>query len=111
MKAVIYLVFFLLVTSSVQAREVFVKSRGMIDVDNGHFQQFSLRPSSLVKELYYDQTNQYIIVRLRNAYHQYCSVPNYLVDLWTRYRSHDDFYINRIKGRYDCRNYPAPIYE
>lgn len=92
------------------AETIYVKYRGNVDVDNGHFSRLQLKNSHLVKDMYYDSSNEYLLVRLKNTYYHYCSIPNNVVDMWVKSSSLGKFYKSFVKGNYDCRIYPIPSY-
>lgn len=89
---------------------VYVKYRGDVNVDNGHFSHMSIKPSSLVKDMYYDKDNKYLLVRLKHTYYHYCSIPNDAVSRWVESSSLGRYYNSYIKGNYDCRVFPVPSY-
>ncbi|WP_415406985.1 KTSC domain-containing protein [Sulfurovum sp. CS9] len=92
------------------ANNIYVKYRGSVDVDNGHFQKINLKNSSLVKNIYYDESNKYLLVRLKNTYYHYCSIPSSIVTQWQQSPSLGRYYNHNIKGNYDCRVNPVPSY-
>ena len=94
--------------SSTFAKDIYVKYRGTVNVSNGHFQQLVLKESSLVKNMYYDQGNSYLLVRLKSTYYHYCSIPQSVVSDWRRATSLGRYYNYNIKGNYDCRINPVP---
>ncbi len=87
-----------------------VKYRGNINVNNGYFQELNLRPSSFIKSMHYDKNNNYLLVRLKNTYYHYCSIPQSVVSDWRSSSSLGRYYNYNIKGNYDCRVYPVPNY-
>ena len=92
------------------SESIYVKYRGTVDVDNGYFSKLQLKNSSLVKDIYYDKDNKYLLVRLKHTYYHYCSIPNDIVNKWMDAPSLGKYYNFFIKGQYDCRIYPAPTY-
>jgi len=96
--------------SNAFAKDIYVKYRGTVDVSNGHFQQLGLNRSSLVKNMYYDQGNSYLLVRLKSTYYHYCSIPQGVVSDWRSSSSLGRYYNRNIKGNYDCRVNPVPNY-
>ena len=97
-------------SSSAFAKDIYVKYRGTVDVSNGHFQQLGLKRSSLVKNMYYDRGNSYLLVRLKSTYYHYCSIPQGVVSDWRNSSSLGRYYNRNIKGNYDCRVNPVPNY-
>ena len=92
------------------AKDIYVKYRGTVDVDNGHFQQLNLKRSSLVKNMYYDKGNSYLLVKLKSTYYHYCSIPQSIVSDWRSSSSLGRYYNYNIKGNYNCRVHPVPSY-
>lgn len=106
-----YLIFtLLLLTTNVNAESVDVKYRGLVDVDNGKFSQLTLKPSTFIHNMYYDDDNQYLLVQLTGVYYQYCAMPSSTVNSWVSSASLGRFYNANIKGEYDCRITPPPKY-
>ena len=89
---------------------VYVKYRGSVDVDNGNFSHLQLKSSSLIKDMYYDKNNKYLLVRLKNTYYHYCSILSSVVTHWRQSPSLGRYYNHNIKGNYDCRVNPIPSY-
>ncbi len=98
------------VSINILASNIYVQYRGNVNVDNGYFEQINLKESRFVKEMYYDTGNKYLIVRLKNKYYHYCSIPKSTVNKWTSSSSLGKFYNLNIKGNYDCRINPVPTY-
>ena len=89
---------------------IYVKYRGTVNVDNGHFSRLDLKSSSLIKDMHYDKNNKYLLVRLKNTYYHYCSIPSRVVTQWKQSTSLGRYYNQNIKGNYDCRANPIPNY-
>lgn len=103
-------ILFLLLINISPAETIYVKYRGPVNVDNGHFDKVQLKNSSLVNAMYYDSNNEYLLVRLQNTYYHYCAIPNKVVNMWVKSSSLGNHYKSFIKGNYDCRIYPMPNY-
>lgn len=106
----VFIAISLLFTWNAHAQNIFVKYRGNINVDNGHFIELPLKSSSVVKEIWYDQCNEYLLVRLQQTFYQYCSFPVDVVNQWINAPSLGKYYTAKVKGRFDCRDYPVPEY-
>ena len=89
---------------------VFVKYRGFLNVNNGHFVDLKIGSSTFIKSMYYDENNNYLIVQLDNTYYQYCAIPSSTVDEWVQSSSLGRYYNRNIKGNYDCRYNYLPKY-
>jgi hypothetical protein len=99
-----------LLTSSINAKDIYVKYRGYVNVGNGYFEEIPLKSSSLIKQMFYDKKNSYLLVRLKKTFYHYCSIPTYTILSWTQSKSLGQYYNYSIKGNYDCRVYPQPNY-
>ena len=106
----ILLVLFVSTCFSLSAEEIFVKYRGMVDVDNGHFTQLSLKPSSFINNMYFDSDNKYLLVQLNTTYYHYCSIPSQTINGWLNSPSLGRYYNKNVKGNFDCRINPIPQY-
>lgn len=102
----------LLLPLSLSARTIVVKYRDLpVDVDNGHFEELRLKPSSLVMEMFYDEQGNYLLVSLKNTFYHYCGINKPVINTWVNSDSLGRFYLSNIKGNFDCRVYPMPSYE
>ena len=113
MRIIFHLSFLVLVfTQVVQAETINVKYRATpVDISNGHFEELSLKPSSMVHRIIYDKGNSYLIVLLGSTYYHYCGIPKSAVKAWKNADSLGSHYVEHIKGNYDCRMYSVPIYK
>lgn len=101
----------LLLSFHLSARTIVVKYRDTpVDVNNGYFKTLSLKPSSLVKEMFYDEQGYYLLVSLKNTFYHYCGINKQTIKAWVNSNSLGRFYLNNIKGNFDCRIYPIPSY-
>lgn len=93
------------------AEVVVVKYRSTpVNVANGHFEKIDLKQSSLVKKMYFDVKNQYLLVRLKHTFYHYCGIPKNKIEGWTASSSLGRYYLRHIKENYDCRIFPVPEY-
>ena len=97
--------------------DLYVKYRGIVDTElvnkrtgRPYFDELKLKNSSLVKGMYYDQANNYLLVRLRNTWYHYCEIPPKEVRSWQYSQSLGSHYHSFIKGGYDCRTGFVPKY-
>lgn len=105
-----FLLIILFLVTSTSAETIYIKYKGYVDVDNGHFTHLKLKHSSLVKDMYYDSNSKYLLVRLKNTYYHYCAIPNNIVGQWMESSSLGRYYNSYIRGNYDCRINPIPRY-
>lgn len=84
--------------------EVMVKyrSKNPVDVSNPLFVSF-LPNDTTVKKVYYDATNKYLIVQLKNIYYHYCRVDATTWNNWKNATDADGFYKAEMQGNFDCR--------
>ena len=108
-KYTLTLIIFLFV-SCIHAQDINVKYRGIVNVENGHFIDYPLKTSSLVKAIYYDESNEYLLVSLNGTFYHYCTIPVQVVNDWVDAPSLGKYYNAKIKGNYDCRINPTPEY-
>ena len=64
--------------------------------------EFNLKSSSLVKEIFYDETNHYLLVRLTNTFYHYCNIPESVVRDWFNASSPGSCYDTVVRGNYSC---------
>ena len=109
-----YIILFILFFASfnLSARTIFVKYRDTpVNVDNSFFEELNLKPSSLVKEMFYDEDGKYLLVSLKNTFYHYCGIDKQIIEKWVSSDSLGRFYLHNIKGNFDCRIYPIPTYK
>ncbi len=112
MKSCVILLILLLISLSLSARTIIVKYRDTtVDVDNGRFEELRLKPSSLVMEIFYDEQGNYLLVSLKNTFYHYCGINKPVINTWVNSDSLGRFYLNNVKGNFDCRIFPIPSYE
>ena len=98
------------ITVSLYSKDIYVKYRGYINVDNGNFEHIDISYSSLVKDIFYDKENEYLLVKLNSTYYHYCGVIQPITESWFKSSSLGRYYLQNIKGKYDCRVFPMPKY-
>jgi len=98
-----------LMLSVLQAESVYVKYRGLVNVDRMVTKPIGY--SSFVKDIKYNAKYRYLLVNLKGTYYHYCLVPQNVVNEWINSSSLGRYYLNNIKGRYDCRYSPMPTDE
>jgi hypothetical protein len=109
MKKILVLIF-VLFSLSQASKTIYVKYRGEVQVNNNHLVQIDLKPSSLVKDMYYYDEAKYLVVKLKSTYYHYCGIDSMAVNRWINSSSIGQHYLNNIKGNYDCRIHPIPEY-
>jgi len=86
-----------LVFSRVNFLDVFDELDGVLD--------------GFLKEMFFDGKGSYLLVSLKNTFYHYCGISSKVVNAWTASNSLGRFYLDNIKGNYDCRVYPTPNYD
>lgn len=82
-------------------RFVTVKYRDTpVNVKN--FTEYKLKKSSFVHEILYDESEKYLLVRLKNTFYHYCNINESTVESWVSSKSLGRFYVSRIKGSFGC---------
>ncbi|MDO8516390.1 MAG: KTSC domain-containing protein [bacterium] len=95
---------------------IYVKYRpSPVDIAHPRFEHLDTSNSSFIKGAWYDAENQYMVINLNGVYYHYCSFPSLVwfafERAWKPPHSFGNFYTANIKGNYDCRVYPIPVYE
>lgn len=94
------LVFGIAANSNAIAETVYVKYRGVVNLDKFVCYNPS---SSLVHRICYRENNQYLVVLLKQTYYHYCKISPGIVNQLINASSKGRFYGRNIKGNYDCR--------
>lgn len=91
---------------------VYVKYRdtGLVDVNNDSFRYKDMSRSSFVRSAWYDDTENYMIVKLKDTYYHYCDLPISVWDSFIKASSFGSFYEDKIQGDYSCRYQEVPSY-
>jgi hypothetical protein len=88
--------------STAAAENVDVRYHGPVSLDT--FDCPTLRPSSFVNRICYDEEREYLIVQLDGAYYHYCGVDAGTVEAWLNAPSLGRFYNAEMRGGpFDCR--------
>jgi hypothetical protein len=94
------------------ANYITIKYRSsQVDVANPRFEYLDTSGSSLVRGAWYDDSKKYMIINLNGTNYHYCGLP---LSTWNEFKaasSFGSFYNSDIKGNFDCRGNPVPIYE
>ena len=81
-----------------------------VDVAAPYFEKLERSDSSMVLEAWFDSNNQYLVINLVGTNYHYCSLPNVIWDSLKAADSMGTYFQSSIKGGYDCRIHPVPIY-
>ncbi len=81
-----------------------------VDIANLRFEELDTSKSSWIRDAWYDEDNQYMIINLNGTYYHYCGIPNSSWDTFKRANSFGSHYNSSIEGRYDCRTNYIPQY-
>ncbi|WP_455474334.1 KTSC domain-containing protein [Bartonella sp. B30(2025)] len=101
MKKIFFVLIGVILASNVASAEtVNVKYHGLVNLSNF---QCQATVSSFVHRICYQPQQSYVVVLLKHTYYHYCRVPFYVVANWLFSPSKGRFYIQNIKGNFDCR--------
>ena len=89
---------------------VSVKYHKKVNLHDDKFVEVNV-DDNLVKELHFDASSNYAIVKLKHTYYHYCGIPASVVSSWDAVKNQSSYYRTKIQGRYDCRIYPIPSYD
>jgi len=94
--------------SSATAETVEVKYRGPVDLKP--FACSDNIRSSFVNRICYDKSKSYMLIKLQATWYHYCAIDDGTVTALKSAESVGRYYNNNIKGRFDCRTNPVPLY-
>ena len=80
-----------------------------VDISSNNFKPLD-KSDNTVKGAWYDSSNKYMVIKLKNVYYHYCGFDNYTWDGFKSSNSLYSYYEKRIRGKYDCRINPVPRY-
>jgi hypothetical protein len=66
--------------------------------------------SSFVRGVWYDASNDYMLISLKGTKYHYCRVPGSVWNAFKNASSFGQFYGVNLKGNYDCRLGGIPLY-
>ncbi len=101
-------------TSSSSADEkewITVKYRknGKINISGENFQKLET-PDSTVKNAWYDEIENLLLIQLNSTIYQYCEVPKEIWENLSKNNRAYDIYKKNIRGRFDCREFGEVVY-
>jgi len=104
-------------TNSVESQEqwtpnfVTVKYRAdPVDIAAPYFESLDRSDSSVVGGAWFDSENQYLIINLQGTVYHYCGLDD---SVWSSLKSAPSmgtYFQGYIKGSFDCRVFPVPVY-
>lgn len=80
-----------------------------VNISASNFEALN-KSDSTVNGAWYDSGNKYMIIKLGSTYYHYCGISS---SAWSGFKiasSPYEYYQNSIKGNFDCRVNPVPIY-
>jgi len=102
------ILFFLFFSSS--SGYVKIKYRDdKVNISASNFEPLD-KSDSTVKGAWYDNGNEYMVIKLSGTYYHYCGMPS---STWSGFKSTSspyEYYQDSIKGNFDCRVNPVPRY-
>lgn len=69
------------------------------------------KSDSIVKGAWYDDGNEYMVIKLSGTYYHYCGMPSSAWNDFKAASSPDVYYQDSVKGNFDCRVNPVPRYQ
>ena len=66
--------------------------------------------SSFVNRICYDRAKSYMLINLKETWYHYCAIDGGTVSALKAAESVGRCYNSNIKGRFDCRTNPVPLY-
>ena len=81
-----------------------------INIGASYFDEANITSTDLVEGAWYDEENKYMVIDLNGIYYHYCDIPANAWEGLERSNDPKDYYVDRIKGHYDCRLGDVPIY-
>lgn len=113
MKTLLTTLLLFFISSPAHAEEwLVIKYRSSpVDVDKPYFEKLDTSKSSLVRGAWYDAENEYMIINLGGTNYHYCGLDEETWKTFTASASFGTAYNAYIKGRFDCRINPVPVYK
>jgi hypothetical protein len=102
------LTFLVGVAGACRSETVDVKYRGPVDL--APFTCDPVERSSFIRRVCYDETNAYMIVKLKDTYYHYCDIDKATVDSFKAADSMGRYFNASIKSHFDCRTGHVPAY-
>lgn len=81
-----------------------------VDVAAPYFEPLQRFDSSVVREAWFDARNQYMVIDLQGTTYHYCGLNAAVWELLKAAESIHNYYLDNIRGNFDCRIYPVPSY-
>ena len=81
-----------------------------VDIAAPYFESLGRSDSSVVEGAWFDSENEYLVINLQETVYHYCGIGS---STWSSLKSAESmgsYYQNYIKGNFDCRVFPVPVY-
>ena len=81
-----------------------------VDIAAPYFESLGRTDSSVVNGAWFDSGNQYLVINLQGTVYHYCGIGS---SIWNSLKSADSmgsYFGDYIKGNFDCRVFPVPVY-
>jgi hypothetical protein len=110
MRALLILgLFTMIVWEPAAAQQVTIAGRdSTVNLGSQKFLRHELRDARLVKEIYYDQEDEYLVYRLRTIYYQRCEVPADILEEWLQADSPDGYFRRQVEDSFECDSGNTP---
>lgn len=80
-----------------------------VNISASNFEPLN-KSDSTVKGAWYDDSNEYMVIKLGSTYYHYCGMPS---SAWSGLKAASspyEYYQDSVKGNFDCRVNPVPTY-
>ncbi len=81
-----------------------------VNIADSRFEHLNTVKSSFIRGAWYDNQNQYMVIKLIETYYHYCGLPKTVWDEFKKADSFGSYYNQVIKGEFDCREGYVPTY-
>ena len=81
-----------------------------VDIAAPYFESLGRTDSSVVNGAWFDSGNQYLVISLQGTVYHYCGIGSSIWDSLKSADSMGSYFGDYIKGNFDCRIFPVPVY-
>ena len=81
-----------------------------VDIAAPYFEPLGRSDSSVVEGAWFDSENEYLVINLQGTVYHYCGIGS---STWSSLKSAESmgsYFQDSIKGNFDCRVFPVPVY-
>lgn len=81
-----------------------------VDIAAPYFESLGRSDSSVVGGAWFDSGNEYLVINLQGTIYHYCGIGSSIWNSLKSAESMGSYFQDYIKGNYDCRVFPVPVY-